>query len=273
MMSSQGAKILTTDGTGNFYVATYSNAAGGDAVIKVGIGNLTATSAAVGTPSTTTNITTILNDEGCSPAPVVNFSALEGTASTTEFTAATTGSCNTVNGTGASFATTVTFTPAYGGTRTASLAATEAGGPGSTGSATVTGFATGQLAPPTFSPIAGTYHAVQTVNIYESAGRIDLLHDRRIHADVELYALLRSNHGLVDGDNQRDRDFDRNRGDEQRGGYCRLHDSTPRSDADLRSGGRIVQRSPDGDDLRCNLRRDDLLHDRRHDADDLLECL
>src|SRR6185437_2180652 len=121
MMSSQGAKILTTDGKGNFYVASYSNAAGGDAAIKVGIGNLTATSAAVGTPSTTTNITTILNDEGCSPAPVVNFSALEGTSSTTEFTAATTGSCNTVNGSGASYATTLTFTPAYGGTRIATL--------------------------------------------------------------------------------------------------------------------------------------------------------
>jgi hypothetical protein len=174
MVSSQGAKILTTDGNGNFYVASYSNAAGGDAVIKVGIGNLTATSAAVGTPSTTTNITTILNDEGCSPAPVVNFSALEGTAATTEFTAATTGSCNTVNGTGASYATTLTFTPAYGGTRIATLNATEASGPGSTGSATVTGFATGQLAPPTFSPVAGTYHAVQTVNIYDQTPGVSI---------------------------------------------------------------------------------------------------
>ncbi|HXS12322.1 MAG TPA: chitobiase/beta-hexosaminidase C-terminal domain-containing protein [Acidobacteriaceae bacterium] len=174
MMSSQGAKILTTDGKGNFYVASYSNAAGGDAAIKVGIGNLTATSAAVGTPSTTTNITTILNDEGCSPAPVVNFSALEGTSSTTEFTAATTGSCNTVNGSGASYATTVTFTPAYGGTRIATLNATEAGGPGSSGSATVTGFATGQLAPPTFSPVAGTYHAVQTVNIYDQTPGVSI---------------------------------------------------------------------------------------------------
>ena len=170
VMSSQGAKILTTDGKGNFYVASYSSAAGGDAAIKVGIGTLTATSAAVGTPSMTTTITTILNDEGCSPAPVVNFSALEGTTSTTEFTAATTGSCSTVNGSGASYATTVTFTPAYGGTRTASLTATEAAGPGSTGGATVTGFATGQLAPPTFSPVAGTYHAVQTVNIYGQPG-------------------------------------------------------------------------------------------------------
>ena len=174
MVSSQGAKILTTDGQGNFYVVSYSNTAGGDAGIKVGIGNLTATPAAVGTPSTTTNVTTILNDEGCSPAPVVNFSALEGTASTTEFTAATSGSCNTVNGTGASYAATVTFTPAYGGTRTASLTATEAGGPGSTGSATVTGFATGQLAPPTFSPVAGTYHAVQMVNIYDQSPGVSI---------------------------------------------------------------------------------------------------
>ena len=174
VMSSQGAKILTTDGKGNFYVATYSNSAGGDAVIQVGIGNLTATSAAVGTPSTTTNITTILNDEGCSPAPVVNFSALQGTTSTTEFSAATTGSCNTVNGTAASYATTLTFTPAYGGTRIATLNATEAGGPGSIGSANVTGSATGQLAPPTFSPVAGTYHAVQTVNIYDQSPGVSI---------------------------------------------------------------------------------------------------
>ncbi len=58
MVSSQGAKILTTDGKGNFYVASYSSTAGGDTAIKVGIGQLTATApSAVGTPSTTTNIT------------------------------------------------------------------------------------------------------------------------------------------------------------------------------------------------------------------------
>ena len=199
VMSSQGAKILTTDGNGNFYVASYSNAAGGDAAIKVGIGSLTATAAAVGTPSTTTNITTILNDEGCTPAPVVNFSALEGTASTTEFTAATTGSCNTVNGTAASYSTTVTFTPAYGGTRIASLTRLKVVVPEATELRRVTGFATGQLAPPTFSPVAGTYHAVEMVNIYDQVtGRIDLLHDRRLHADDELHALLRSNHSFVD---------------------------------------------------------------------------
>ncbi len=105
---------------------------------------------------------------------MVNFSALQGTTSTTEFTAATAGSCNTVNGSGASFATTVTFTPAYGGTRMASLTATEGGGPGSSGSATITGFATGQLAPPTFSPAAGTYNAVQTVNIYDQSPGVSI---------------------------------------------------------------------------------------------------
>jgi hypothetical protein len=164
MMSTQGAKILTTDGKGDFYVASYSSAAGGDAGIEVGIGALTATAAAVGTPSNTTNITTILNDEGCSPTPTVNF-----TASTSEFSAATTGSCSTVNGTGASFATTLTFTPAYGGTRTGVLTATEAGGSGSSGTANVSGFATGAVAPPSFSPTPGTYTSTQTVTLSDSS--------------------------------------------------------------------------------------------------------
>jgi hypothetical protein len=165
MMSNQGAKVFATDGHGNFYVVTYS---GGDEAMHVGVGLITVPASSVGSSSTAT-ATTILNDEGCSPAPTVNFSALEGTTSTTEFTAATTGTCSTVNGTGASYSTTVTFTPAYGGTRTASLTATEAGGPGSSGSATVTGFATGQLAPPSFSPAAGTYNAIETVNIYDQS--------------------------------------------------------------------------------------------------------
>lgn len=170
MMSNQGAKILATDGHGNFYVVTYSN---GDTAMHVGIGQLTAAASSVGSNSTA-NATIILNDEGCSPAPMVNFSALEGTTSTTEFKVATTGSCNTVNGSGASYATTVTFTPANGGTRTATISATEAGGPGSSGSATVTGFATGQLAAPTFSPAAGTYNAVEMVNIYDQSPGVSI---------------------------------------------------------------------------------------------------
>ena len=170
MMSNQGAKILATDGHGNFYVVTYSN---GDTAMHVGIGQLTATASSVGSSSTASG-TIILNDEGCSPAPVVNFSSLEGTTSTTEFTASTTGSCNTVNGSGASYATTITFTPAYGGTRTATINAVEAAGPGSSGSATATGFATGQLAPPTFSPVAGTYNAVETVSIYDQSPGVSI---------------------------------------------------------------------------------------------------
>ena len=170
MVSNQGAKILATNGHGNFYVVTYS---GGDTAMLVGVGLLTATPSSAGSNSTA-SFTTILNDEGCSPAPVVNFSALEGSTSTTEFAAATTGSCSTVNSTGASYKTTLTFTPAFGGTRTASITATEAAGPGSNGSATATGFATGQLASPTFSPVAGTYTAVQTVNIYDQSPGVSI---------------------------------------------------------------------------------------------------
>jgi Chitobiase/beta-hexosaminidase C-terminal domain len=162
MVSNQGAKVLATDGHGNFYVLTYS---GGDVALHVGVGFLTANTSSVGNNSSTTNVTTILNDEGCSSSPVINFAG-----STSEFTAATTGSCNTVNSTGASYATAVTFTPAYGGTRTATLTATEASGPGSSGTATVTGFATGQLAPPSFAPAPGTYNAAQSVTLSDSAG-------------------------------------------------------------------------------------------------------
>jgi hypothetical protein len=170
LMSNQGAKVIATDGHGSFFAVTYS---GGDTALHVGIGALTVPASSVGS-SSTANATIILNDEGCSPAPVVNLSALEGTASTTEFAAATTGSCSTVNGTGASYKATVTFTPAFGGTRTATLNATEAGGPGSSGTATVTGFATGQLAPPTFSPAAGTYTSVQTVSIHDSSPGVSI---------------------------------------------------------------------------------------------------
>ncbi len=170
MVSNQGAKLMATDGHGNFYVVSYTTA---DTAIHVGVGLITATASSTGSNSTAT-ATIILNDEGCSPAPTINFSALEGSTSTTEFTATTTGSCSTVNGTGAAYATNVAFTPAYGGTRTATLNATEAGGPGSSGSAKVTGFATGQLAAPTFSPAAGTYNAVQTVNIYDQSPGVSI---------------------------------------------------------------------------------------------------
>jgi hypothetical protein len=160
-VAAQGAKMLATDGHGTFYAVAYS---GGDTAFQVGIGLITAPASSVGSNSTA-SFTTILNDEGCSSSPVVNF-----TASTSEFTAATTGSCNTVNSTGASYSSTLTFTPAYGGTRSATLTATEAGGPGSSGTATVTGFATGQLAAPTFSPAAGTYNSAQSVTLSDSSG-------------------------------------------------------------------------------------------------------
>lgn len=170
VMSNQGAKILATNGHGNFYVVTYS---GGDTAMLVGVNLLTLPASSVGSSSTAT-ATTILNDEGCSSSPVVNFSVLEGTTSTTEFAAATTGSCSTLNGSAASYKTNLTFTPAYGGTRVATVNATEASGPGSSGSATATGFATGQLAPPTFSPVAGTYNAVQMVNIYDQSPGVSI---------------------------------------------------------------------------------------------------
>jgi Chitobiase/beta-hexosaminidase C-terminal domain len=169
-MSTQGAKIMTTDGVGNFYVVTYVS---GDAAVWVGIGNLKATASSVGSSSTTTNITTVVNDQGCSASPSVNFTAAQGSSSTTEFSAATSGSCkgisNSITSAGSTFATTLTFTPAYGGTRTAVLTATETGGSGSSATANVSGFATGTIATPTFSPVAGTYNAAQSVAISDSS--------------------------------------------------------------------------------------------------------
>ena len=67
---------MTSDTKDNFYVGSYSNATGGDAIFRVGIGVLTTPNAAVRGSSSATNVTTIVNDvTGCSPAPTLTFPA------------------------------------------------------------------------------------------------------------------------------------------------------------------------------------------------------
>jgi hypothetical protein len=131
-VSTQGGKILTTDGKGNFYEATYS---GGDAAVHIAIGTLTLPTTGVGTPSSASNVTTILNDVGCSASPTVSFAATEGGASTTEFSAATSGSCSSTMSGASALATTVDFNPSASGTRVALLTATDSNGGTSTANA------------------------------------------------------------------------------------------------------------------------------------------
>jgi len=166
-VSTQGGKVMATDGHGNFYVDT--NASTGDVIVQVAIGNIAAKTASVGSSSSTTNVTTILNDGLCSASPTVSFAATEGGSSTTEYTAATTGACTAATvGTSGSFATTLTFTPTAAGTRTAVLTATDS--LSHTGTAAVTGVGSNQppAAAPAFSVAAGTYTSVQTVALSDT---------------------------------------------------------------------------------------------------------
>jgi len=164
-VSTQGAKVLTTDGKGNFYADNYVNSYSGDGMVHIAVGSLAVPSITVGSSSTSTGVTTLLNDGGCSPAPTVSFTAAENGTTTTEFSAATSGTCAGTL-TGGAFATTVTFTPTAAGTRSATITATDTNS--GTGTAAVTGQGTGTVATPTFSPAAGTYTSTQSVAIADS---------------------------------------------------------------------------------------------------------
>jgi hypothetical protein len=166
-VSTQGAKVMATDGKGNFFVD--NNISTGDVMDQVSIGNLSVPTASLGSSSSATNVTTILNDGPCSGTPTATFAATESGTATTEFTAATTGTCTAATlGTSATFATTVTFTPTATGTRTAVLTATD--WLGYTGTANVTGAGSAQpaAAAPTFSVAGGTYTTVQKVTISDA---------------------------------------------------------------------------------------------------------
>lgn len=159
--STQGAKLLTSDGHDHFFAAAYSNSAGGDAAFSVNIGNAFAGSALLGNSVSATNVLTILNDvTNCSGSPSVSFSSTSN-----QFSAATSGSCATTNITSASSVpTTLTFQPTGTGLQMATLTATDS--LANTGTAAVSGTGTGAPADtPQFTPPGNTYTTVQSVRI------------------------------------------------------------------------------------------------------------
>jgi hypothetical protein len=160
LVSTQSGKLMTSDALGNLYIAD-----NGGAIYKIAVDNLVVATAPVGNPATATNVTTLLNDGGCSPAPTVTFAATGTSAAA--FSAATTGTCATTL-TGGALATTLTFTPISVGTNGATLTATDS--LKNNGVALISGV--GTPAPPagspTFSVAAGTYTTVQTVTISDT---------------------------------------------------------------------------------------------------------
>jgi hypothetical protein len=99
----------------------------------------------------------------------------------------------------------------------------------------------------------------------------DLLHDERDDADDVLDAIHRSDYGKRDGDDRSDRG-----GDgvfDERGGDSRLYDFDVSGDADVQSCGRDIHDGAGGDDQRRDEWCDDLLHDERDDADDVLDAI
>ncbi|MGA7158437.1 MAG: chitobiase/beta-hexosaminidase C-terminal domain-containing protein, partial [Acidobacteriaceae bacterium] len=162
LVSTQSGKLMTGDGLGNLYESDDNGN-----MFQIAVDNLTAPTSPEQNPITATNITTFLNDGGCtSTPPTVTFTATGTYAAA--FTAATTGACTTT-ATGASFATTLTFSPISVGTNSATLTATDS--LSNTGVAFVSG--TGTPAPPAatpaFSVAAGTYTTVQTVSISDTS--------------------------------------------------------------------------------------------------------
>ena len=157
MVSSQGAKSLALDSSGNLYLAVYSsliNTSGSDTLAQITINNVTVPVSPAGTaisPSATLNpVRTILNDTSCTgtPAPSVTFSGTSATATATIDAAA--GSCFTTLSGGASLATTVSFTPTVAGADSISLTGTDQAG--KTGTVVVSGLGEGF----TLSPSAPT---------------------------------------------------------------------------------------------------------------------
>ena len=158
LVSTKSGKLLTSDALGNLFEADNSNN-----IYQIALNNLTAISTPSGTPSTATNITTLLNDGGCSPAPTVTF-AFTGAAAS-QFSAATTGTCSST-ATGGALATSLTFSPTAVGASTATVTATDS--LNNSAAATVLGNGTGTVATPTFSVVAGTYTATQTVSLLDA---------------------------------------------------------------------------------------------------------
>ena len=163
-VSSQGAKTMALDATGDVFVV--SNVSGDDTLLEITPGNVTATATAVGTPSTATNVVTMLNAISCGSTPTITYTAAVGGTPTTAYSAAATTCSSQTFGSGSYFPTSVTFNPTVVGVLTAALTATDSNS--DAGTATITGNATGMVATPTFSPAAGTYTSAPTVTISDA---------------------------------------------------------------------------------------------------------
>jgi hypothetical protein len=162
LVSTQSGKLLTSDGLGNLYEADNNGN-----LYEISVDNLVGPTTPVDNPLAATNVTTILNDGGCTTTPPTVTFAATGT-SAAAFSAATTGACAATATGGASFATTLTFSPLSVGTNSATLTATDS--LMNSGVAAVSG--TGTPAPPavmpTLSVAAGTYTTVQAVTIADT---------------------------------------------------------------------------------------------------------
>ena len=157
MVSTQGAKTLTLDGTGNLYLAastTVINSSGADTLAQLKIDNLMLAASPVGTAASTPTYSSsapmasgqvfaVVNDGVSSPA--VSVTASENGTPSAEFSAtAGTGSTNALN-VGVAFPVTVSYTPTNVGKRSAVLTATDTASAGGSGTATSTGVGQGAL--------------------------------------------------------------------------------------------------------------------------------
>jgi hypothetical protein len=151
---------LGSDMFGNLYLADENHN-----MDMLSVDNLTVPQAtAYNTPSSATNISTILNDAACSTSPTVSFTV--GGANASAFTASASATCTSGNLTNtAVFATTVNFAPTAAGGNGATLTASDSAGGSGVAEVTATALPAQAATAPTFTPAAGTYTAVQTVTI------------------------------------------------------------------------------------------------------------
>ena len=174
--ANQGAYDLTADSAGNLYSIAYSSAtgSGGDTAIKITSNAVTVPTSATGaaiSPSTTTSpVTTILNDVTCSSTPgaSVTFTMTPSSNATATLTPST--SCSSTFNGNSALATTVSFTPTVAGADSVTLTSKDQ----STNSGTVTVSGTGSgftLTPATTAvAIPQTTSATDTIMVADFGG-------------------------------------------------------------------------------------------------------
>jgi hypothetical protein len=146
-VSSQGAKVITLDATGNIYLISYHGS--GDTLGQILVNDLTVPLAQVNGPAVTASATVVDNGFGCGTA-----AALTITSSNAQFVAAPGTTCSTVSSTfsnavsASAYPATITFTSTTQGPSTATLSIVDATN-GGVGTATVSG--TGQETPQTIN--------------------------------------------------------------------------------------------------------------------------